>query len=443
MKRLAVALAAVGLTASLGAYAAMPTGAQATEVNVPQDQGGFYVGASALYWQPTVSGNDLDYAVSQSFGPGNNTNQQINNIDPNYDWGFNVFAGYNFGNGNDVMLEYLRIHTNDSTTTNAPGGGNVIPAHYFANNSSLFFLNDVSVTANQDNLDSYQRAYGKAEVNLDQGDLTVGQYLNIGCADQLRLFAGLRYAKLERELTANYSQNPNNAGDTNLGTGVTATSVSSGLMTALVDDTTVTFFNTVNTSHGALQAYDDSDFKGIGPLIGLSNSYYLGYGIGFIAGLDTGLLIGDVDDSLTLTNYQAGVSNFSTIVAPSSAAGVVFTSSTGSGQNITVTTINTDDARRVVPVVDAKLGFDYTYPFQNYGSLTLEAGWNVSHYWNAVDGIDGGASDANLNSISATPALNNLVLVNGITRATPGHRTNSVGYQGPYVTLTYRATPTA
>jgi hypothetical protein len=426
MKRLAVALAAVGLTASLGAYAAMPTGAQATEVNVPQDSGGFFVGASALYWQPTVSGNDLDYAVSQSGG--NNTNQQINNVDPNYNWGFNVFAGYNFGNGNDVMLEYLRLHTNDSSTTNAPAGGNVIPAHYFATNTSKYFQNTAFGGLNQYNFDTYQRAYGSAEINLDQGDLTVGQYLNIGCADQLRLFAGLRYAKLERQLTSNYSQDPNNAGDTNLGTGVTTTAIVKPFVD--VDEPG----KTVVSSNGALQGYDDSDFKGIGPLIGLNNTYYLGYGIGFVAGLDVGLLIGDVDDSLTLTNYQAGM-----VAATGDASGVSMLPN--GTQNITTTTVNTDDARRVVPVVDAKLGFDYTYPFQNYGSLTLEAGWNVSHYWNAVDGIDAGASDANLTTSLATttPAT----FVNGITNVTPGHHTNSVGYQGPYVTLTYRATPTA
>jgi hypothetical protein len=418
MKRLAVALAAVGLTASLGAYAAMPTGAQATEVNVPQDQGGFFVGASALYWQPTISGSDLDYGVNQSGG--NNTYQQINNVNPNYNWGFNVFAGYNFGNGNDVMLEYLRLHTNDSSANTAPAGGYIVPSHYFASNTAKYLQEiDDSTGLNQILYDNYHSAYGKAQINLDQGDLTVGQYLNIGCADQLRFFGGLRYAKLERQLTSNYSQNPNNAGDTNLGTGVTTSTV------------TVADAGTYTASHGALQNYDDSTFKGIGPLIGLNNTYYLGYGIGFIAGLDTGLLIGNINDSLTLTNYQAAT------VATGPAA--LPTGSAANGvENITVTNVSFGSTRRVVPVADAKLGFDYTYPFQNYGSLTLEAGWNVSHYWNVVDGIDAGASDAQLTNAAGT-----ITFANGVTGVTPGHHTNSVGYQGPYVTLTYRATPTA
>jgi hypothetical protein len=388
MKRLAVALAAVGLTASLGAYAALPTGAQATEVNVPQDQGGFFVGASALYWQPTVSGNDLDYAVSQNFSTtGPNVNQQFNNVDPNYDWGFNVFAGYNFGNGNDVELQYLRIHTNDNSTTGAN-----IPAHYSAINDSL------------GDFDSYASGYGKAEVDLDQGDLTVGQYLNIGCSDQVRLFAGVRYAELQRTLNTRYSQNPNAAGNTNLGSGVTIPAVD-------VDGFVL------NTSNGALHGHDDSDFKGFGPIIGLNNSYYLGYGIGFVSALDTGFLIGDVDDDLYLHNYQAAIST------PFGVGPGVFTGA----ENITTTHISSDDARRVAPVVDAKLGLDYTYPFQNYGSLTLEAGWNVTHYWNAVDSLGGVASDAIL----------------APTERFTSHEEASVGYQGPYVTLTYRATPTA
>jgi hypothetical protein len=440
MKRLAIALAAIGLTTSLSAYAAFPTGVSATEVNVPQDQGGFFLGASALYWQPTVSGNDLDYATSQIFGTnGTSTNQQLNNVDPNYDWGFNVFAGYNFGNGNDVELEYLRLHTNDNSSTGAN-----IPAHYSAINDSHIAANaaaiaaaavpGVTITTPFTSLaptDTYFSSYGKAEVNLDQGDLTVGQYLNIGCSDQVRLFAGLRYAKLERTLDTHYSQDPNAAGDTNLGTGVTTSVVSSGVVTIVPPPTIAPIFEhvpfSIAESNGALQAHDDSDFKGIGPLIGLSNTYYLGYGVGFTAGLDTGLLVGDVDDDITLTNYQAAMMTVPpTTVTGAPVVGAVASVVPTGGENITTTHISSDDARRVAPVIDAKLGLDYSYPFQNYGSLTLEAGWNITHYWNAVDSLGGVASDAALVG----------------TQRFTSHEEASVGYQGPYVTLTYRATPT-
>jgi hypothetical protein len=424
MKRFAGALAAIGLTTSLGVYAALPTGAQATEVNVPQNEGGLFIGASALYWQPSVSGNDLDYAISQSGG--NNTNQQIHNINPDYGWGFNVFTGYNFGDGTDFILEYLQLRTYTNSTTNAPPGGSVVPAHYFATNSALVYQNSQSGVLNQNNYDTYQSAYSNVQINLEQGDLTVGQYINIGCADQLRLFAGLRYAQLEHDLTSNYSQNPTNAGNTYLGSGVTTSSINITNGLGVIP---------VTTSHGALQAEDDSTFKGMGPVLGLSNTYYLGYGIGFIAGFDLGLLIGDVEDNLTLTNYQAG------ITTTVNDLGVLASSTANGTENVTAVTVSNSDARRVAPVLDAKLGFDYTYSMQERGSLTLEIGWNISHYWNVVDGVNAGASDADLVSTSATPATNGLTLVSGTTNVTPGHRSNSLGYQGPYVTLTYRSTP--
>ncbi|MGB6977075.1 MAG: Lpg1974 family pore-forming outer membrane protein [Gammaproteobacteria bacterium] len=413
MKQLAVALAAIGLTTSIGVYAALPTGAQATEVNAPQEADDYFFGASGLLWQPTVSGNDLDYAVSQS---GSNTNQQIHNIKLGYDWGFDFFAGYNFGNGANVIFEYLRLHTKEDSANTAPAGGNIIPAHYFATNSSLLFQNSQSSNSNLNNFDTYQRGYGRVNLDFDQADLTVGQNLNIGCSDQLRLFTGLRYSQIEREINTNYSQNPNSAGNTNLGSGVTVSAVNNVAGVPIV------------ASHGALQGTeDDSNFKGIGPLVGLNNTYYLGYGIGFVSEFEMGLLIGDVYDDLTLTNYQAGVTTIT-----SSTTGLVTSSTANGAENITTTVVNTDDARRVVPVVDAKLGFDYTFPFQDYGSFTLEAGWSVSHYWHAVDGINSGASDANL--INSTDGS---TLVNGITNIVPTFHTNSVGYQGPYVTLTY------
>jgi hypothetical protein len=443
MKRLAIALGAIGLITTVNASAAFPTGAQPTEVNVPEDQGGFFLGASLLYWQPTVSGNNLDFTNTQFLGTnGISTYQQLDNVNPNYNLGFNVFAGYSFGNGNDVALAYLRLHSSDNSST-----GINIPAHYAAINNSHTAANAASIAAAAvpgvsispvpspasfvSPFDTYQKGYGKAEVNLDQGDLTVGQYFNMGCSDQLRLLGGLRYAKLQRTFNSTYSQNNNVAGVTNLANGVTSSVVSSGFVTIPVPGIVpiveqVPF--SISQSNGVLQAQDNSDFKGIGPIIGLNNTYYLGYGFGFIAGLDTGLLVGNVEDDLNLTNYQAVMMIVPPTIAGVPVAGAVPSILPTGTENITNTHISSDNTRRVAPVVDAKLGLDYTYPFQKYGSLSLELGWNATHYWNAVDGLGGLASDA--------PVV-------GTDRFARQEQEVSVGYQGPYLTLTYRATPTA
>jgi hypothetical protein len=414
MKRILVALAAIGLTASLGAYAAMPTGAQVTEVNVPQARDGFFMGASALYWQSAVSGNDLDYAAVQTFpNLNNNTDQKIHNVDPEYNWGFNVFAGYDFGNGTDMQLEYLRLHTNDSESTHVGAQNStasIAPARYFATNPFNLTFNNLlhalgEFSGDLSPFDSYKSAEGKSEINLDQVDFTIGQYFNLGCADQLRLFAGLRYTKLIRELDTWYSQDPNDANNQDL-------------------DSDGVGFGGVTGTNGALTGDDESYFTGTGPLIGLSNSYYLGYGIGFTTSLDTGLLIGKVDDELTLVNYQQDLNEVQV--------------------DSTTTTIHSDDARRIVPVMDAKLGLDYTYPMQIFGSLTLEVGWNFSHYWNAIDNLGGGASsnDALGFSPGAEGPITLSAFGSGTTHVTPTHHTADIGYQGPYVTLTFRATPT-
>ncbi|QLH43958.1 MAG: hypothetical protein HWD59_01320 [Coxiellaceae bacterium] len=103
----------------------------------------------------------------------------------------------------------------------------------------------------------------------------------------------------------------------------------------------------------------------MGPLAGIDGSYYLIRGIGVVGHIDSALLIGSVNSSLNTTAI--------------SDAGTA-TVNVSNGYNT-----------RIVPVIDAKLGLNYTYLFTNESNsdLTLEMGYQASQYFNALDHLTG------------------------------------------------------
>src|SRR5437879_1537507 len=97
MSRLTISIAAATLAASLGAYAAVPTGAAPFQVVVPNLKSGVEFTLEGLYLQPTNS--DLDYATSVTSISGSNsttTTTNVSTVDPDYNFGFRVGLGYVF-----------------------------------------------------------------------------------------------------------------------------------------------------------------------------------------------------------------------------------------------------------------------------------------------------------------------------------------------------------
>ena len=109
-------------------------------------------------------------------------------------------------------------------------------------------------------------ASGKVQYDFDAVDLTFGQYINIGPRLQTRLFAGLRYMRLNDDLS-----------------------------TSTVHD------EPVSGGTGSILEYDtgelNSSFNGIGPLFGIKADYYLGSGFGLSGMFDAALLVGDLSFS--------------------------------------------------------------------------------------------------------------------------------------------------
>lgn len=317
IKRLSLGLIALGLSASAFANSA---------VLLPSQHGGFKVGIDALYLRPTNNG--LDYATTITFPTNYPLGFERNaTIDPSYDWGFYAQVGYLFPcTGNDITLGYTYLNSNNHDSVVAPPAVGGTPTGII----SVFPLSDLAET--DTTIGEFGSAEGTAAFTLKVIDLEAGQRFTTGAYD-MRMFAGLRYAHINQSLET--AANPFNL--------------------APVDE--------VNTTIAGSQKFG-SEFRGIGPRIGVDARYCLSSGFGLDANLSTSLLVGTLDSYYDATTITAGT--------PSLVEN--FTAKNGSNSHI-------------VPVLEAKLGGDYTYILNPRckSALVLEAGYQVANYFNASE----------------------------------------------------------
>lgn len=327
MKRFSIVIAVIGLSA--GAFAALPAAINPTEVNVPLLDGGFFIGVTGAYLQPSGSNGANDFLASINV----ENLSTLKNVDLDNNWGWGVNVGYIFPQtANDLNLSYFHLNADDTASATAPPGGVI--------GSNILNIKE------------------KAEYDLDQIDLIAGQSINVGCRLRLHPNVGLRWANIEYTFDDNFMQTNQDPALPN----------------------------------GNVTASEKSDFDSIGPLAGVDASYYIGMGFGIVGHFDSALLVGDIDAKANATTL-----NF---INPSTIVTIKGIFKGGS-------------VRRVVPVTNTKLGIDYTYIFNNVqnSNLTLEVGYQVSNYFNAVDKLSVSAggmiqrrdtSDMSLNGVYTT-----------------------------------------
>lgn len=374
MKKLSVVLAAAGLSASLGAYAAVPTDTTPFGVNIPNLKGGIEVTLEGLLLRPT--NENLDYATVNTTAfdfsgfPFNTfvaTDKDVKSVNPSYDFGFRVGLGYVFpDSGNDVQLNWTHFsHSNDNSFSTDPGEilvtGLGIPLLNPAIDNIFGITGDVGASSTVDS-------------KLDTVDLDVGQYVNFGTRLEARFFGGLQFSRVEQDTDNDYS--------------------------AFYTD------NDVPADTLAINEDDqfNSKFTGVGPRFGVDTSYNIWNCFGVVGHVAGALLVGKVDNDNQSSDLNA-----------------TFTD----GDDDPATVVNfsddidteSDNTWRVVPTFDAKLGLNYTWLFQNQSALTLEAGYQVTEFFNVVD----------------TFQTTGVGILSSATR-----ETTDVGFDGPYLSLNYK-----
>lgn len=431
MKRLTVGLAVLLSGYAANSLAALPGGTSRCDVSVPSYCGGFTFGLTGLYWRP--SSPQLDYLLSfpafDTTGDFLFANGHHHSVDHDYDWGFKANIGYIFPcSGNDVTLTYTHWDNDDHehrdnfafgfpTTGSIFVGGDT----FFAPFGAATFTGTVTVGAVATDLfavtapisvpfTAADLAAVSASSRFENNtwDLDFGQTINVGCNFKLRWFGGLRYSRLEHRLKV----------DSLFAIDDVAVSLDPVVVTATLTDSVGTL---VGTSPALVSPVADvtatlrdivhqkSEFDGIGPRFGCDVSYHLGGGFGVVGSLSTSLLVGEHEATLSERIETAGTVTFTvpglTLVdiAPLFIGGAL-TNVTAEVVTAVAPTIldplvetvsfRHPDETRVVPNIDAKLGLDWTYQFCNCSrsKLTIEAGYLVSHYFNAIDRLT--AADA-------------------------------------------------
>lgn len=126
--------------------------------------------------------------------------------------------------------------------------------------------------------------------------------------------------------------------------------------------------NTLRGFNGTAQVVNgniNSKFSGVGPRVGADYSYNFGNGMAIYANGAAALLVGDTDFDGRVTT---------SVTTPS-------------------TEIVSASKTSVVPELEAKIGGKYTYAMAQ-GDLTLDAGWMVANYFNAINGVSTNGVDS-------------------------------------------------
>lgn len=386
---------------ALQVKAAVPTSAGEFNVCVPLFHGNLELGATGIWLKSSTS--DLEYALV--FPSILNQEGRFKSDHPGVDFGYQIYLGYIFPcSGNDLRLTYTDFFSRERDHVGAPEGiilpvsinpaaisipiinadiSFIHPTITITIRVPIFFPAEVPVTG------QVLEADVKDEFKFQAVDLDFGQFVDIDTFFRLRWFGGLRHSHIKHKFDTHYVVG-----------NFTATQTQT---LGPYNDLIPPFLTTVVTSTMNLMGISQfdqfiaqtSDFEGIGPRLGTEGTFHLGGGFGLTGTLSTALLVGEQQSalsdrlqgnvSLQLVSVESTATPIpgTTVVVgpPIPPIGTIFT---GDVTNI-VENFDYGHVTRIVPNLEAKLGLNYTYLFENCRTFTLEIGYYVNHYFNAID----------------------------------------------------------
>lgn len=223
-------------------------------INPASDHDPWSFGVTALYLQPSFGGNGLGYSSFSNYS-GNDDNghfvgvngasDHINNINPQWGWGFQLDGAYRFNTKNDVNIQWY--HLNNNTNGYLPTG-------------SVLSASDDGFYAGRLQLAQYWDA-----VNLEMGHAIPFDENKI-----IHLHGGLSYANIKNTFT-NYPQ---------------------------LYPTSAPLFTTTDTM----------TYNGVGPRIGADFGYTIWHGLGLYAKTAGSLLVGQTQQNISgFQNYTNAI----------------------------------------------------------------------------------------------------------------------------------------
>ena len=341
--------------------------------DAPVNKSSVEVYGGLLYLQP--SSNNLKYAVFVSGQQPYLQSWHYQSINPAYSPAFELGLNYNFATvPYQASVSWLRLNTNDS-------------AHKQASE-------DVSLSTVEFVAPAYEvgppafgikRADGNVTFDLDDIKLNMGRFFALGTNIQAKLFGGLNILRLNQKVTTVFSDFP----------GALPTPYSY----ALPPDPAFIF-----------ETQNNSKYLGAGPDVGLNIQYKAYRGFGFV---------GEVLGAITAGTNKV-VDNFN-----SNSSRLI---SLGLGP--THQEITTPNTTQIVPSIDGKLGVFYNYSGHYIHDLTIEAGYRMAFYYNAISEVNP-SSLVQAGTVAITPEFATGTMAINATES----RSRNFGFNGPYLTL--------
>lgn len=241
LKKAALAVIALGVTsvASAGMYAPpAAAGCTGSSVSVPCEKQGWSFAADALY----VQANNVGQVTRSTTTSGTTETTTSQNLQPDWVWGFRFAAGYYFGTGNDLNVNWTHFVNQTDQTTVATGidplyDARALTSYATASRSADSVSTDIDNTFNS--------------VNFE-----FGQAVNFGEHVDTRFHGGLQYAQIKQTLDQSDWNSSN---------------------VAIYNENKV-----------------ESSFDGIGPRVGMDSAYAFGNGLSVFGNVAAALLVGDL-----------------------------------------------------------------------------------------------------------------------------------------------------
>ena len=215
-------------------------------------------------------------------------------LDNQWNWGFRASGAYQYSTGNDATVSWLH-YSNLSAQSGFSG--------VFAPLQST----STYAVSNQN--------------RIDKVNAVLGQHVDVTAIDKFRLYAGLQYAAIQQNITNYYPVS----------------------------------FASADLAFSSATYFDTTDFKGVGPVMGIDYTYYVSPQISLLANSAASLLYGTTRMStgyvlapINLVNLPAYVSN-----------------------------------KIITPGLEAKLGVNYAYSMAQ-GVLNIQGGYQVVDYWSVL-----------------------------------------------------------
>ena len=289
-------------------------------VFVPNLTPGFEFNAGLLFLKP--SADNLGYATITTFLPVGNPQWAVQTLDPRYQPGFGVGARYAFPcSGNDIQVNWEHLRTRDSASVavSDPATQWVSPFNQTGPSTSepANFVGVFHLKATQ----------AQVDFDYDMANIDVGQTVNIGSNTQLRLFAGLTCIRLREQLISTFYNDPN-------------------------IDPVPPVFAVPNPSLRFISLNNTSTYAGLGPRLGLIDTFNLSHGFTFVGQMSGAILGGWTQPA----QYSFAA---------------VFQDVVNSEQ------ISSGSVSQVVYAGDAKLGVGYSRPLRNGSVLNIESGFKA------------------------------------------------------------------